>query len=425
MNTISRVVGRSGSMFAALAFLVAVSAPAFVGESASAGQLTPRKITLSSSAPGSVSTDANGVTVAKGSGGNGAFAGHTYNWTFGTSAPTVNSIALQYCTTPLFNTACTAPTGLDAATVASIVAQTGLTTNDMTLDTTTVANTGGIFGTAPCSGTTPFRQNCILMKRAAAATAETGTPAVSYKFGQGTGTDWIKNPTSTGTFYVRIHVFSDLGYTTTVDDGGVAASIATQIDITAKVQEKLNFSVAAAPLTPTTSCNPLTGTGSLALGDAQGVLDIATAYDKHSYFRVNTNAAGGTNILYSGDTLKTKDGSSSITALTTTAVSSSPGTSQFGLAIDSSKTDAGDGHSFTNLAATAPYAGGAGTITAGGTALFAFDTTSVTAPKQIAGVSNQTIACDTGAVRYLGNISTTTRAGIYKTTITYIAVPTF
>ncbi|HSH55427.1 MAG TPA: hypothetical protein VK983_01215 [Candidatus Limnocylindrales bacterium] len=411
----------------ALAFTVAVVAPVVVsGDAYAAGQFSPRKITTSSSAPGGVSTDANGATVAKGSGGNGAFANHKFDFTTSTGG-SIARVLLQYCTTPLLDTPCTAPSGMDASTVASVAAQSGFGLNTVSLDTTTVANAGGIFATSPCSGASPFRTNCILLQRTADTIA--ASTALSTAFGTGTGTDWIKNPTSNGTYFVRVYTFSDTGYATQIDGGGTAFAINTQIDITAKVQEKLNFSVAATAVTPGTSCSPLTGTGALKLGDADGVLDIATAYAAHSYFRVNTNATNGTKILYSGDTLKTAGGTDAITALTTTPAFSTPGTPQFGLGLDSANTQAGAGHSFTNLVATAPYDDADGAINPAGATLgtdarFAFDTTSVSAPKEVAG-STGTITCDTGSVRYLGNISTTTKAGVYKTTITYIAVPTY
>jgi len=420
MNSIKRLAGRGTNLLAAVAFTAAAIAPAVLSQSAfAAGQFSPRKLTLSSSANGNVSTDANGTAVAPGAGGNGAKAKHTFNFTLATTS-NVGSVLLQYCTTPLLGTACVAPTGMEAATVATIAAQSGFAATAPALDTTTTANAGGIFATSPCSGSGTFRQNCILLKRAT-PTSDTASTAISLAFGQGAGTDWIKNPTAIGTFYVRITTFSDIAYTTIVDEAAVAQSTTTNIDITAKVQEKLNFSVAAGYTAPTAACTALSGTGAVALGDVgNGVLDIAQAYDAHSYFRVNTNANGGTNVLYSGDTLKTAGGANSIAAPAGPS-SSTVGTAQFGLALDTGNAN----HSFTNLAATAPYAGGSGTITNAGTAQFAFSTASVTTPVQIAGLASGTVACDTGDVRYIGNIGTTTRAGIYRTTINYIAVPTF
>ena len=211
-----------------------------------------------------------------------------------------------------------------------------------------------------------------------------------------------------------------------IDSAAVAGSVNENIDITAKVQEKLNFSVAAATVAPTASCTALSGTGALTLGSG-GVLDTATAYDNRSYFRVSTNAANGTSILYTGDTLKTAGGTNSITAVSAAGgVVSAPGTSQFGLGLDSADTAGGNGYSFTNLTATAPYGAANGTINTTFTAAFAFNAASMTTPVQIASAAGgTTISCDTGSVRYLANISPVTKPGIYQTTIGYIAVPTF
>ena len=176
---------------------------------------------------------------------------------------------------------------------------------------------------------------------------------------------------------------------------------------------------------PSTTCIPFSDSGALNLGDVNGVLSPAVAYAAHSYFRVSTNALHGLVVEYSGDTLKS--GSNSITAIGTTPANSTPGTAQFGLAIDSSDTEGGDGYSFTYLTASAApvnYSNGAGTITSGGTAYFAFDTSSTSSPKILAS-STGIIVCDTGSVRYLGNIAYATPAGIYSTTITYIAIPTY
>jgi hypothetical protein len=148
------------------------------------------------------------------------------------------------------------------------------------------------------------------------------------------------------------------------------------------------------------------------------VLSFSQAFDAYSYFRVSTNAINGTSLYYSGDTLSV--GGESIDAIGTTAAVSDVGTEQFGLAIDDTEAS----HSFAELAATAPYNNGDGVITDAGDAEFAFDTASTTTPVEIASAT-QPIVCDTGAVRYLGNISTVTTPGIYTTTLTYLVTPRY
>jgi len=397
MTHIRNFFKRSGFFLTALAILatwIAGDAALFVG-SASAAQITNRTLTVASSADGATATG------AAGSGTNGAKTKHTF--TFTTSGASVGSIEFQYCTTPLPGTTCTAPTGLDVSTVTTVggTSATGWTLGTLTASRLRITHT--------------------------AATVTT----LNFAFGNGnTGTDYIKNPTTINTsFFVRITTFSDTAYTTSVDQGTVANSTSQQITITAKVQETLNFSVGS-PVSGGTgsvpaagaSCTPFSDAGNLQLGDnTDGTLSFSQAYDAHSYFRVSTNANGGTAILYSGDTLKNPSGNS-IAAIGATKAQSAIGTPQFGLAIDSGDATT-NGFSFTNLSATAPYDTGNGTIATPG-AYFAYETTSLTSPKQIASASG-TITCDTGSVRYLGNIGTTTPPGIYTTKISFIATPTY
>jgi hypothetical protein len=369
----------------------------FFTHRADAAQIITRSLRLSSSANGNVAIGAAGT------GGNGAQTRHTFTFTEGDTGDTVGSAEFLYCTTPLPGTTCTAPTGMDASTVASVAG------------TTAAGWSLGTAGNAPTA-------NRIRITRTAGAITDTQNLA----FGAGsTGTDYIKNPTTDNDeFFVRITLFPDTAWTTAGgDQGTVANSTAEQIDITAKVQETLNFSVGTTATAAGATCAALTGSA-LGLGDGDDVLSFQQSYDDHSYFRVSTNANGGTVIYYSGDTLKY--GSNDINAAGDTAVASDVGTEQFGLAVDDTNTQSADEFTFNSLSATAPYNDGQGTITDGGTASFAYDVDSVTAPVQIASTNPAaTVTCDTGSVRYLGNIGTTTPPGIYTTTITYLALPTY
>jgi hypothetical protein len=396
MSHVKQFCKRSGLLLTAFTLVAAlvVGNAVFLPQRAHAAQITTRSLTISSSANGSITTG------TAGSGSNGSKTKETFNFTLGTTG-TVGSIEYQYCTTPLPGTTCTAPTGMDASTVTSIGGTSA---------------TGWTLGTA---GNAPTANDIKITHTAASMSG-----AQNFILGAGgTGTDYIKNPTSDNTtFFVRITTYSDTGWATPVDQGTVASSTAQQVDITAKVQETLNFSVGTTVTAPSTSCTAFSDTGALALGDVNGVLSFTQAYDAHSYFRVSTNAINGTKVYYSGDTLKS--GSNSITSIGTTATASAVGSSQFGLGIDSADTQSGSGYSFTSLTRTSPYDQANGTITNAGTAKFAFDTGTVSTPAQIAS-SSGTITCDTGSVRYLGNVSTTTPPGIYTTTVTYLAVPTY
>jgi hypothetical protein len=426
MNRIKGFVRRSGLFVMAFSLFGAwvLTDVMILSPHADAAMVTSRKLALSSSANGSI------TTATPGDGGNGQKAKHTVTFTMATSAATIGSIALIYCDNPIPQTACTssaASTGDASNLTSATVSGSGLGGSGWALDTATANPTITGYGTCNGGGTT--RSNCVLLKPSSTG-ANTGTPTVTIDYGGG-ASNYVTNPTTdNNTFYVRIVVFSGTSYSGVIDNGAVANSTAQQIDITAKVQETLNFSVGSTVTAPgANGCTAFSDSGALTLGDSNGVLSFTQAYDAHSYFRVSTNANGGTGIYYSGDTLKNSTGTGTITSIGESAggTSSDVGAAQFGLAIDSSDTQSGSGYSFTNLASiTAPntYAAGDGTITDGGTAKFQFNTGSVTTPVQIASASGP-ITCDTGSVRYLGNISTTIPPGIYTTTITYLAVPTY
>ena len=414
MQGLQQLVKRSGLLSVALVFVALLVVAIFnVTPKADATSLANRSMSISSSSVGTVTTG------AAGSGSNGQKAKYTF--TFTPTTATISSLSIMFCTTPIpASASCTTPTGFDASHVASIQSTTLAGSPSLDTSTTDPSNSQGV-----CNGGTTVRTNCILLKWTT-GTAQTGS-SVNVVFGGGSS-DYITNPTSTGTFFARITTYSDNAYTNVVDSGTTASSTATQVTITAKVQEALNFSVGTAVTAPSTTCAAFSDSGALSIGDPTNGLSSTTAFDGHSYFRVATNALNGTIVYYSGDTLKS--GSNSIAAAgttqptPTTAVASSPGTAQFGLAIDSSDTQSGSGYSFSSLTATSPYTAGNGTITSGGSALFAFAPSSVTTPVQIASTSN-VITCDTGSVRYLANIATNTPPGIYTTTINYIAVPTY
>jgi len=423
MSKININLRRSLSALTALLFLSAMTGLnlGFMGIGvASAANLTSRKVVDSSSALGSISTDAAGTAVAPGAGGNGAKTNHTF--TFTPTTTSIGSFVAQYCTTAFGS--CTAPSGMDASTVATIASNSGWTGSPLVLDTTTNLTTapftGGANGVTGCTGTGNGRSNCIALTLTTPGTQTAAAHSVG--FGQGGGTDWIKNPTTVGDYYVRLYTFDDNAYTNVVDNGNVMFAITTQVNITTKVQETLNFSVqAAAPSSGTpAACTALAGSGNITLGDGNNVLSLTQAYDNHTYFRLATNSANGTIVTYSGQTLRS--GSNSIAALSSSGGHAVFGTAGFGIGLDS-----GDAaHSFsTGLAAIAPYDDADGSIAVSNAgANFAYDTTSVTSPISIAN-STGIVGCDTGAVRYVADISPTTAAGIYTTTITYNAIPTY
>jgi len=218
----------------------------------------------------------------------------------------------------------------------------------------------------------------------------------------------------------------------------------------------------------------------LELGDqaAESSLKTDQTYATHSYWRLSSNSSAGATVYYSGHTLSNTVGDE-IDAIGTSASTSAQGSEQFGLAlstaalgnvedhdqgaygvnyataganenaadngvtgVDSSvlldlgATNAGSWdytalnksyHSprLDPLVPTAAYAGGAGTITNGGTAAFAFDEMSDTVPVAIASQNTEVVDCVTAKMRYIANIAATTPAGIYTTKVNYIAAPQY
>jgi hypothetical protein len=183
---------------------------------------------------------------------------------------------------------------------------------------------------------------------------------------------------------------------------------------------------------------------------------VTQPYDNYSGFRIYTNAANATLIQYEGDTLR-RGGAVDIDPIGASFLASSPGSEQFGLAIDaknggngvaapetiaSSATprelqyydvettlntgDLDGGAGSGGITAAANYLDGEGTIVSAGTARFAFvgDADTSTTPQTIA-TGNGYITCATAPVRYIANIAATTPAGTYTTTIVYSAVPTY
>lgn len=395
MITIKRLLGRGSALTSALAFGVIVAAQMLSAGSAvmAAGLMTQQQLAIGSSV---------------------ASATTSYTFTFTPSASAnVGSMVFEFCESPFVGTTCTAEPGIDVSS-AAMGTTTGFT-GTFTKDTTTSTTTGWFAGQTCTS--TGAGANCLLIKNATPA-AESGAHTITFSS--------VKNPNANDTshnYYVRLVTFSDSAYTTEVDEGSVMFSIDDQINITAKVQEKLNFSVAGASglSAPGTTCPAISGGNTFNIGDANGVLDPSTAYDGHSYFRLSTNSAYGTAVQFSGDTLKS--GSNSIAALTA-LTASTPGSEQFGLGFDNadSTTNANNG---TDLGTpVSGYGAANGTIQSGATAQFDYNTSSVTTPVTIVS-STGTVNCNTRSVRYIANISPTTKPGIYTTKVTYIAVPKY
>ncbi len=204
-----------------------------------------------------------------------------------------------------------------------------------------------------------------------------------------TGDTQITNNSSAASYTIAVGgTFGDSGdivINTLTDD---------QVSVSATVDESLTFTI---------SDNSI-GFGTLsasddyfASGDTNG---SATEAEAHTLV-VGTNASNGYTTTLNGATLTS--GANTITAIGSTNTASSTGSEQFGLRMTAS---GGSG------AVTAPYAASG----------FAFD--SAAFPDQVASASGAS-ANTTYSVRYLANITSSTEAGAYTATLTYVATANF
>jgi len=257
---------------------------------AEAAQLANRKVTISTSVASTADVEYE----------------FEFDWL---TATTVNSILFQFCTTPLG--ACTLPTGMDVdnATV-TLDAQTNFPDpgTPFTLDTT---------GGGACNDTgTAAGDTMICLDRTGSATSATGTNTTVVLSG-------IVNPsiqagTNFTTVFARVYLYSDSAWATQVHDGTVAAAIVRQITATGRVQERLEFCVAAQTdalwdATKPADCTDIAGADAwptTTLVDLGVIDNLAVkispvdntttdpANDSFGIAMVDTNASNGVEITY-------------------------------------------------------------------------------------------------------------------------------
>lgn len=399
---------RRPSALAATAILLAASfVPLLSSQRADAyGLLASRKITMSNSAVGSA-TDGQNVT-------------YQASFNIATTA-SVGGVVIDFCSTsPIIGDTCTAPTGFTLAS-ATLNAQTGLSGFAESGDADNDTNTFIIVNATPQSMT--------------AADPVTITIA------------GVTNPTTLGTFYARILTYNTQanaenysstaadGGTGNVDAGGIALSTAEQITVTSKVQERLVFCVYADEADAeyaNNDCTSKQGT-SVILGDTNGVLDPSGVYvSKAAQYGITTNASGSAVIRAKGATLTS--GSFTIDAFGGTANTSTPGSEEFGfctyqvsgtgMTIDTLYDGDSGGNTSTACSGTTDTAG-TGSTGGDNSAAFAFEVANLTSTYGDDIATKPAGGFSTGKVVFAGNISNTTEAGIYTSTLTFIATGTY
>lgn len=298
----------------------------------------------------------------------------TYQVSLAVTTPGVfGSIALEFCSNdPIPGQPCTAPSGFDATT-ASLSSQTGA--SGFSIDSSSTANRL-VLGRAPVAA---------------------GADALQFVF------NGITNPSAPGSYFVRLQTFASNDATgQDTDYGGLVFSINNPIAITATVPPYLLF------------CTGLT-IGNFNCANAAGdTIDFGNlssirALSGSSQLLVATNAANGYNVTAFGTTLTS--GNNIISPLATGDVSR-PSTSQFGLNLRANSTPA---------IGNDPAGPGVGQPTAG-----------YGQPNRFRFASGDTIISspDPDNVRlytasYMVNVAATQPAGVYASTITYIALANF
>jgi hypothetical protein len=379
---------------------------------ATPGLLASRSIEMSSSVAG-----ATGVQ-------------YTISFKTATGGFPIEGIVIDFCdNSPLINTACTFAGGTQSISLTSVTWTGGSITGPS--DT----NTANWTMTKVSPLLVLYDSNGADTSNVSAATQVT---IVLAGFVNPNYTACTGGTPPNCTFYARILTYSTAAGATSyapqtigavqpplIDDGGIALSTNQAITVTSKVQEQLTFCVF-------TSGSCAGGGGAVLLGDTQGVLYTTGPFvDKTTTYTIATNAVNGLAIRMLGPTLTS--GSNTIAAIGAVATASSTGNSQFGLCSwESTETT-------MVLNITSPYNGAncstvtqsAGTITTGGLgsgALFAFDTTQTTttygATLATASVGSSAGSA-TGIIAFLGNTSVTQPAGLYTTTLTFVATATY
>jgi hypothetical protein len=210
-------VARGVNVVSVLAFTFGIAMasllPVLLSGNANAASLTSRKVTITSSEASQTAVD------------------YQFNFTLPTSTA-VQSIIFAFCTTPLGT--CTHPTGMD---------------NNYTLATLSASQT--------FSEATAFTEYTGA-DAGACDDHNNGTPANSTEYcvtrtdtdaetaaGKQITIQTVTNPSTEASFYVRITVYSDTAFATAVHDGVVAGAVVNQLTVTGRVQERLQFCVAA------------------------------------------------------------------------------------------------------------------------------------------------------------------------------------
>ena len=346
---------------------------------ASAAQITTRRLTLQAGA-----TDGGSKP--------GGVVNHFFEFTVPTTGTAIGSIKFEYCT--LAAGACTLPTAMSTAAA--------------TLGTETGATGFSVAGSQP-NGT-------VLLTKATAATP--GTANLTYQLQS------ITNPTSEGTFFVRITTYNGTdGSTSPIDNGTVTASTAEPIIITGTMPESLVFCTGATVgLDLATSTVPDCSTATAGTISFDRLFSPTDTAITSSQMAASTNAGAGYAITVNGATMTS--GSNTITGMAA-STAGVRGTSQFGLNLKANTTTTSTPAIGTEVAPVPNGTNYRGQAATGYDSVDTFKFVTGDAVANSYNVAPGGTDAQIFTVSYMVNVPGSQPAGTYSTTLTYICTATF
>lgn len=373
--------------------------------------LTHRSLTLAAGSTGDSATETS------------AIVNHTFSFTTA-SGYDVAAVRVMYCTTA-------APADITADFASNCTVPTGLSTQTGS-PATALANNGGQISGLTFASTVNGVVN--LTRSAAAATAGETHFTITN----------VTNPSSYGTFFARILIYSDAPGGTVEDSGTVAASTSRAVHVQGYMPESLVF-CAGATVSRTAGvpdCTTVT-TGTVSFNQLFSPQD--TAYTT-SQMAASTNATYGYVITVNGTTPTNGSVFLDTMGSGTTPADPAHGISQFGLNVvhNTGRLQPGNTTYYASAANPAGFgynideeiAGSSnGTSTRGEAAngydeqdKYIYDDGATVAGSGYNGTHFQTPGPSDAqiyTVSYIANVTGNQPAGTYATDLTYICTPTF
>lgn len=400
------------NVLAVFVLALALTLQAFYVPSVSAAQITQRSLTLQAGIDG-----ADPDTLPDGGAQISGNSNHLYDFRLPT-AGTLRSIQFEYCTTAadVGAAVCVPPTDINvtSATLGNETSGAGFVSGFTFTNMTGTADT-----------------NDFYLTRASSSISANDRATLRI--------DGVLNPSTEGTFFVRIKTFASADATgSAIDSGTVAAATSEQIVLEGIMPESLVF--CAGRTVSTTTGVPDCSTATAGDIEFNQLFSTSLTASSTSQMAASTNAGQGYVISVNGPTLTS--GSNTIAGLATPNASVK-GVAQFGLNLRANSAAAANGFDAGNLVNPTPGADIA--APSNGTSLKGQATTDYNTPDTFKFVSGNFVANSaeddgtintTGStlgptdaqiftVSYIANVPGSQPAGTYATTLTYICTPTF